>query len=476
MLDKDKSTDNKISKDSGDKKALVVDNSTNAAEKKSTATDNVKADNAKAKKADSNKKPFASTSTKAPVQKAARNSPNSVNTISSSQQKVSKLAVLALLISGIAVAGSIGHYVWQQQQASLNTTAQHNKTTQALQDNSARIKQELSAVFSSQLQNQQQFNAQLKKYTQQASTINQDKITLLNNKVILLEQSLQQREPSDWLIHEAEYLIRIAARTMWLEQDTKAAMGLLKEADHRLAELQQPKYLPIRALIHQDIETLALMPTLDNQNAILSLMALNKQVSTLPLAGVDLTKTIGDSAPENVALSDDINDWKSNLRKTWDKLFNDFIVVRRRTGTVEPLMAPEQQAHLKQNLSLKIQLAQWAASEQKSEIYQQTLLDIQEWLHQFFDMNDAANEIFYQALEQSKQHLISYDYPSDLASLHAIKHLINQSIKPIEPTEKNVTDETAQDKRTDNVPKSTTKEESTPDDKIQPVTVSEGNI
>ena len=237
---------------------------------------------------------------------------------------------------------------------------------------------------------------------------------------------MNQRDPSDWLVHEAEYLVRIAARTMWLEHDTTAAIGLLRDADSRLKELNQPKFLPVRALINEDIETLSLMPVLTNEEAILTLMALNKQVPSLTLAGVNLTEAL-DAAEEDLALSDDLNDWKENLARTWKQFIKDFITVRRRTGMVEPLMTPEQQQHLKQNISLKIQLVQWAASEQKQEVYQQTLLDIQQWLNEFFDMESTQNKHFYSAIESLKKQTIYYDYPSDLRSLSLLKRLLAET-------------------------------------------------
>jgi len=106
-------------------------------------------------------------------------------------------------------------------------------------------------------------------------------------------------------------------------------------------------------------------------------------------------------------------------------------------------MAPEQQQHLKQNLSLKIQLAQWAASEQKADIYQQTLIDIQTWMNEFFDMEADINQKFYQTLKQVKKHTIYYDYPSNLSSLTAIQRLNNENrVTPkknsAEPEEKKI--------------------------------------
>ncbi|MEW6995413.1 uroporphyrinogen-III C-methyltransferase [Colwelliaceae bacterium MEBiC 14330] len=335
-----------------------------------------------------------------------------------------KTAIFALTVASLSVLASIGHFIWQQQQKNTQLLAINQQTQQILQQGNAQLKSTLSSEFQRQLALQKD-NSQSKQAAEQALLDSEAKIQQLTAQVNQLEQQVQLRQPSDWLIHEAEYLVRVAARTMWLEQDTKAAIGLLRDADNRLQTLNQPKFLPVRSLINEDIEALALMPRLQNQEAILTLMALNKQVPNLEFAGVNLAEALNDK--EDLSLSDDVSDWQENLGKTWQKFLNDFITVRRRSGMVEPLMAPEQQQHLKQNLSLKLQLVQWAASEQKSEVYQQTLLDIQQWLNEFFDMDLPVNQKFYQAIEQLKKQTIHYDYPSDLRSLAEIKRLLTDN-------------------------------------------------
>ncbi len=351
---------------------------------------------------------------------------SSSNTQAATKKSSNKTATIALVIASVSIFASIGHYIWQQQQTGAQFLTMSQQNQQAIQQSQAQLKSNLTAEFNKQLQQQYRATSQSQQNAKQKHLDSDSQIQLLATKISQLDQQVSQRQPSDWLIHEAEYLVRVAARTMWLERDTKAAINLLRDADNRLKELDQPKFLPVRALINEDIENLALMPTLTNQEAILTLMALNKQVSTLALASVNLTEAL-DKTKEDFVLSDDINDWQENLAKTWQKFLKDFITVRRRTGMVEPLMAPEQQQHLKQNLSLKIQLVQWAASEQKETIYQQTLLDIQQWLNEFFDMNLPVNERFYNAIEQLKKQTIYYDYPSDLRSLAAIKRLLQDT-------------------------------------------------
>jgi len=350
------------------------------------------------------------------------------------ETKSSKTAYIAIAIATVSIFSSIGHYVWQQQQNSTQLLTMSQQNQQTIQQSQAQLKKTLTADFNRQLQQQHRATSQSQQSAKQAHLDSDAQIELLTAQVSQLEQQVSLRQPSDWLVHEAEYLVRVAARTMWLERDTKAAINLLRDADNRLKELDQSKFLPVRALINEDIETLALMPSLQNQEAVLTLMALNKQIPALVLSGVNLAEAL-DGPKEDFVLSDDLNDWQENLGKTWQKFLNDFITVRRRTGMVEPLMTPDQQQHLKQNLSLKVQLVQWAASEQKEEIYQQTLLDIQQWLNEFFDMDISVNKKFYQAIEQLKQQTIYYDYPSDLRSATAIKHLLDNTKQGFQPPE-----------------------------------------
>lgn len=332
---------------------------------------------------------------------------------STSSNKISKLAMFALLI---ALAAPAGHYYWQQLQSQQLTQTLTNKISKQNSTVLDRYQSQMQQALTTQQQN---FEQQLQQVIAKINNTSQSRITELNASITQLEQRIKQRQPNDWLLHEAEYLIRIASRTLWLEHDTKAAIGLLKDADRRLTELNEPAFLPVRAVLQQDIKSLALMPTLQTDEIILTLMAMSKQVAELPLAIVDLANKNDNEA--DLTLSDDINDWQSNLAKTWQQFFNDFIRIRPRTGTIEPLISPKQQANLKENLTLKIQLALWAASERKSDIYQKSLTEIQLWINEFFDMKELKNQSIIKTLQDLAQKQVNYDYPNELSALKAIR-------------------------------------------------------
>lgn len=345
--------------------------------------------------------------------------------------QVSKTAIVALLIGLIATAGVGGVYYWhvKEQQALEQKILQQSQL--ALTENNNKIQQLLK----------QQQKENVTATTQALSnfkTESQAKIDYLEGVIARLEQN----QPSDWLVHEAEYLIRVAGRTIWLERDTSAAIALLKDAEQRIQELNNPSFLDVRKAIHQDIAKLNLMPTLNTEAVVLSLLGLEQQVSALPLDSVHIP-TSSEQEP-NFELSESANDWRENLNKTWQKFLADFITVRRRTANVEPLMAPRYQQNLRQNLQLKLQLAQWAASKEHKDLYLATLADIKSWLNEYFDMAESSNQNFIKNIQELESQLITFNYATELTSLTAIRHVLagqkntiidNSAVSP-EPTQK----------------------------------------
>jgi len=348
-------------------------------------------------------------------------------------QKISKTAIIALLLSltaGVAVAGL---YYWQEQQRiqfeqrftrEITQTIEHNNL-----QNKANSQGELKTLLATQ---QQQLRTDVNQTITTAKMAQQEKFLQLEEQL----QQITQRQPSDWLVHESEYLIRVALRSLWLEKDATAAIGLLNDADQRLSELNNPQYLPVRQAINQDIEQLQLLPKLTTDNTILALMGLNQQVNSLPFTKIE---AIDSKAQQQAfALSDNAADWRENLAKSWQKFLDNFITIRRRDGNVEALMSPKHQQNLRENLSLKLQLAQWAASQAKAQLFKQTLSDIQLWHQQYFDMDNLVNQKFNQRIGELKNSTVAVNYPSTLLSLSAIQTSVNNQKSALPPTEKQI--------------------------------------
>jgi len=351
------------------------------------------------------------------------------------KNKLSKTAVIGLIIAIAAAVGVAGIHFLHNKQNAAQSKEIINQLTTLNNDSEQRIKRLID-------QQQTTLDQQVSNAINEITKTSQNRIEQLEQQLNRLEQN----QPSDWLLHEAEYLIRIASRTIWLEQDTTAAINLLTDADARLKELNDPQYLPIRQLVQEDITALKLMPVLKTEEIILSLLALQKQIPLLSIA----MASIPDSTQKdvNLELSENPADWRANLAKTWQRFLADFITVRRRTADVEPLMSPQYQQNLKENLALKLQQAQWAVKEQNTLLFKATLDDIQAWLVGYYDMGHLETAQFFQNLQPLKDEVVSYNYSTHLSALNGIRKIIaDKQHLPLLPRSKELESEETESKQ-----------------------------
>lgn len=197
---------------------------------------------------------------------------------------------------------------------------------------------------------------------------------------------LAQRSPTHWMASEAEYLVNMAGRKLWLEKDPRTATDLLKSADETIAAMNNPALLPIRKALAKDIAATASIKTTDIDGSVLALDALIEQLDKLPLNRTDAET----DAPEDTNITGDLNDWQSNLGKTWKALTQDFITIRHRTADAPALLAPEQQWYLVENIRHKLLQSQLALYRYDRAAYHQSLMMVRKWIQTYFDIQDHS--------------------------------------------------------------------------------------
>lgn len=350
------------------------------------------------------------------------------------QQTSSKTALIALLLSLLSLIAIGGHYYWQTKQHSL-LVEQLLSTSQAQQKNNE------SNVLALVKKQQDAFASSMITQVERALSDKEQQLNILDQELNALTQQLNElgkNQPTNWPLVEAEYLIRIAARSLWLEKDTIVAVNLLNDANARLKELNDPALLPIRTVINQDIEMLNLQPALAVDDVILKLMGLTEQVNRLPIAMAYLPEST--EKQTQFELSTNTDDWQENLAKSWHKFMENFITVRRRTANVEALLSPQQQQNLRHNLHLKLQLSQWAASQHNTTLYIKSLEDAANWVNQYFDVQDDVIQRFVTQIAQLKGEVVSLTLPRNLQSLPQLREYISTETnsRSVEPSPNNM--------------------------------------
>ncbi|TKB45533.1 uroporphyrinogen-III C-methyltransferase [Thalassotalea mangrovi] len=337
---------------------------------------------------------------------------------------ISKVGVLALLLALIAAGGTGALYYYQQQQLQALANDLNENLKNAQQSNnqslSQRVTEQLDGFQKSSQQSNQALSEELRSRNEQAQQALMDEVEQLNAKI----SRLTSQQPSNWRVYEAEYLLRMASRVIWLENDVTTALSLLDDADARLASMKQAQFMPIRKLIRQDKQTLQQLPEDKSQEIILALLALSESTEKLVLKGTERQVEV---APQEQQLSEDIADWERNLRISWQRFLADFITVRNKHDKDEPLMEPQYQQNMMQNLQLKLQISQWAVTQKHTQLYQQSLTDIEQWLQRYFAENNRANQAFIDEISRLQEQEFDIDYPQNLQSQQALRELLDQN-------------------------------------------------
>ncbi|MFD3395487.1 uroporphyrinogen-III C-methyltransferase [Alteromonas macleodii] len=328
--------------------------------------------------------------------------------------------ILFLIVLGMAGAGY--WYYMQQQSASKDSESALQTTTSQLNtiereraglvatiDKVARTNQTLESTVA-------ELKAQNEKLTLQAeSTLEQ-----LNN--------MEGRRPADWLIAEADYLVRMAGRKLWLENDVRTAILLLVNADKRLKSLADPSVLPVRANLAEDIQTLQQLNPVSQSSVALALTGMIAQIDKLPL---DTFEKPEDANAEDTTLSESSDDWQENLAKVWRSLVNDFLTIKTIEGPVEPVLSLEAQFLAKEQLRLQLMHAQTAALQGDAGLYGQSLQYAQTLIIEKFDTEKSQVTGFVDALQNLIATDVSRPIPTELTSQKPLERLLDSRVKQV---------------------------------------------
>ncbi|EOC1796965.1 uroporphyrinogen-III C-methyltransferase [Vibrio fluvialis] len=237
---------------------------------------------------------------------------------------------------------------------------------------------------------------------------------------------MKGRRPNDWLLAEADYLVKLAGRKLFLEHDVDSATQLMESADQRIAALNDPSLTPLRKAMANDITTLKAIPLLDRDGLVLRLTSLQQQVDHLPLANAILP-----DAPQETeqAVSEDINNWQQNLMTSLKDFADNFITFRTRDGNVVPLLSPQQHFYLKENLKAKLETAIKSVYTEQQEIYTVSLTTADQWSKSFFNQSDNRVKTFNQTLEQLAQQQVQVEYPVKLETQKQLADVITERLR-----------------------------------------------
>ncbi|KQB09841.1 uroporphyrinogen-III C-methyltransferase [Vibrio metoecus] len=348
------------------------------------------------------------------AEKVANPQPQPQTPAQTTNNQGKKLASVALLL--VLALGAGFAYVHQQQKAQLNNELQAIR---------AELKQTRDALNVQLEQTVSQATSQATEITHRAETVLEQQQKSIES-LQLAVADIKGRRPNDWLLAEADYLVKLAGRKLFLEHDAETATQLMESADQRIAALNDPSLTPLRKAMANDITALKNIPLIDRDGLVLRLISLQQQVDSLPLANAILP---ADQPQENPAVSENINDWQTNLKSSLKAFADNFITFRSRDGNVIPLLSPTQHFYLKENLQAKLETAIKGVYTEQQTLYVTSLTTAEQWSNSFFNAGDKAVQAFNAELALLAKQQVQVNYPVKLQTQQQLADVITERLR-----------------------------------------------
>ncbi|MEW6332023.1 MAG: uroporphyrinogen-III C-methyltransferase [Pseudomonadota bacterium] len=237
----------------------------------------------------------------------------------------------------------------------------------------------------------------------------------------------------EWSLTETEQLMIIANNRLQLARDTHSALAALRAADQQLQQLAMPKFLPVRRQLAREIALLESQDKLDVSGITLRLVTLAETVDKLPLAlDIRLREAGGTNAPareDKPQTAGTDGNWRQTARSLWQDILS-LVRIRDDVASQRPLLPPEQQYFLRENLRLMLLGAQQALLQGSIPTYLHNLKAAQRLLKDYFDVESQVVTAMQAELARLQDMKLLVEMPDITGSLAALRRLSENKEAP----------------------------------------------
>lgn len=226
------------------------------------------------------------------------------------------------------------------------------------------------------------------------------------------EEAGPERSPS---LAEIEFLLLLAGRELALADNPRVALAALREADQRIARLDDPGLAEVRAAINDEITAVEAVAGADLEGIALRLASLARRVDGLPLRG-----SLAPDPRSAAGVGDDATGWDrllGRIRAAGANLFR----IRRTDAPAAPLLAPDESFFLYRNVELDLKSARLAVLARDPENYLASLGAAHRALREYFETSDEAVQSLLAAVEALEGREIAPEWPEISRSLALLR-------------------------------------------------------
>ncbi|MGL6161029.1 uroporphyrinogen-III C-methyltransferase [Microbulbifer sp.] len=230
----------------------------------------------------------------------------------------------------------------------------------------------------------------------------------------------------DWQLAEADYLLRLANQRLLLERDSRAALGLVEEANEILRDVNLPDLYGVRQQLARDLTALKLVENIDREGLYLRLRALEEQ-----LVQVDIRPEFELAKQDAVEEEETPSPAGGEKLPVWERSWQNFTRFMRnsyrvRDVDIDPvLLSPQSEARFRQNLRLNMEQAELALLREDDTVYKDSLERARQLLLEY-GTDNHRRQVLARELQELAQQPVIVELPSLSASQSALHNYIER--------------------------------------------------
>ena len=222
-----------------------------------------------------------------------------------------------------------------------------------------------------------------------------------------------------WRVRAAADLLLIANDQLRFQHDIPLALLALHQAQRELRRQGDPRLIPVRRAILQEILRLKALRRQHTSTMALELVALAHSARTLPLAmprsgARPPLPTSAKTHPEPF--------WRRAVYGVW-RDFTSLIRIRKEPVHERALLAPKRAYFVRENLELRFYGAQLALLEHRPALVGANLAAADRWINRYFDVKAGASQAVLTKLAALQKHTSALKWPDISQSLHLLRKL-----------------------------------------------------
>ncbi|MEM1110873.1 MAG: uroporphyrinogen-III C-methyltransferase [Pseudomonadota bacterium] len=337
---------------------------------------------------------------------------------------VAWLALLLALLLGGGIAGG-AYWAYPQLQALTQRNTELESDLERLQQQASARQDQAQRISQLEQNLERKFSAaesSLAAETQRSEQLLQQKLGRFEGMLNQQRAELARYGANDrkeWLLAEAEYLLRLANQRLVMAGDVMSAQALLSSADDILEELDDVSLYDARAAVAADLAALRAVPRVDVQGIYLRLAALSEQADRLVIFQMPELEVLPELPEED--------SWQARLAQGYDAALaklSDYIIIRRRDVPMQALMDPQWEGLVRQNLRMLLEQAQVALLSGNQGLYEQSLERAEMWVGEFFESDESTALAMAREIRELQANRVDVELPNVSRSLAEVDKAI----------------------------------------------------